>query len=211
MKFQCGKCDKYFKIDNINIVREDLNFKCNDCGNHFFINRHFAFSSSSKNSRIICDNCGKSINENNKVCDSCNLILNKTHEELRIDNKDYEPLEIKQNGDVYSDSGKILNKRNVLIPGLIITLILFIISAWYLASNNQKELTDSMLTSITNIIQKNKDHIETQVIIMKSGQTYYADKIEHDGIYLKITNKNGLISEVLEENILQISKAVIEE
>ena len=46
---------------------------------------------------------------------------------------------------------------------------------------------------------------------MKSGKTYYADKIEKNGIYLEITNKDGSTSRVLQSNILQIAKAVIDE
>lgn len=213
MKFQCGGCDKYFKIDNIHVIIEDLNFKCDNCGSDFFINRNLAFSSSSKSSRIICENCGKLINENSRVCDSCNLVLNKTHEELRIDNKDYEPLEINQNGNVYNkNSGKSLKNRSILISGPItIVLILSLASAWYVINNNQTELKNTVLKHLAGIMPKNKNHIETQVVILKSGKTYYADKIEHDGSYIKITNKNGLISEVLEKNVLQISKALIED
>ncbi len=58
---------------------------------------------------------------------------------------------------------------------------------------------------------QNASHIETQVVIMQSGQTYYADKVEKDDAYLRITNKDGTISKVLKSNVLQISKAVIEE
>ena len=211
MKFQCGECDKFYKIDNIHVIIEDLNFKCDNCGNNFFINRNLAFSSSSKNSRIICENCGKLINEISKVCDSCNLVLNKTHEELRIDNKDYVPLEINRNGNVYNkNSGKSLKKRSILISWLITILILSLTSVWYFINNNQKG-NNTVLKQLASIIPKNKNRIETQVVILKSGQTYYADKIEHDGSYIKITNKNGLISKVLETNVLQISKALIED
>lgn len=212
MKFQCGECDKCFKIDNIHIVKEDLNFRCDNCGNEFFINSNLAFSSSSKNSKIICENCGRLIHETNKKCDSCNLVLSKAHEDLRIDNKSYEALEINQKGNVYkANSGRRLKKGRLLMPGLIAILILSFPMAWYFINTNQKELNNTVLRQLVNIIPKNKNRIETQIVILKSGQTYYADKIEYEGLYIKIINKNGLINEVLKKNVLQISKAVIED
>jgi len=200
MKFQCGECDKYFTINNIQVADKDLDFQCDTCGNQFFINRNLSFSSSSKNSSMLCGNCGTLIPENNSVCDSCNLILNKSHEELRIDNKYYETLEIKNDGQVYNtNSGRKLSKRGMLIPGIVVAIILPVISAWYYTRNK------------TNEIMPTGTRIETQVVIMKSGQTYYADTIEKDGTYIEITSKNGVISKVLEKNVLQISKAIIED
>ena len=201
MKFQCGKCCKYFTINNSIVANKGLDFQCDNCDNHFYLNRNLVFSSSAKNSNIICGNCGKLIPEKNKVCGSCNLILNKTHEDLRIDNKYYELLEIKGNGNVYkTHSGKILSKRSVLFPGLLVVIILFVILTWYFTKTNNNK-----------ILSKETTRIETQVVIMKSGQTYYADKIEKDGAYIRITNKNGLTSEILEKDVLQISKAIIED
>jgi len=206
MKFQCGECDKYFTINNIHNANNDLEFKCDNCTNQFIINRNLVFSSSSKNSKIVCGNCGKLIPEENKACDSCNLILNKTHEELRIDNKDYELLEINANGDLYNvNSGKQLRNKKALIPVITICCVLLSIAlAWYLLKVNRVPIMNTAKS-------QNASHIETQVVIMQSGQTYYADKVEKDGAYLRITNKDGAISKVLKSNVLQISKAVIEE
>ena len=202
MKFQCGQCKKYFIINNIHTAKNDLEFQCDNCTNQFTINRNLAFSSSSKNSNLVCENCGKLIPETNKVCKFCNLILNKTHEELRIDNKDYEPLEINESGAVVSiHSGKRLSKNKILLPLIIFTVIVILIAfAGYF-----------FLPIINTVQSKNSDHIETQVVIMQSGKTYYAKKIEKDGVYLVITNKDGSLSRVLQSNIMQIAKAVIDE
>lgn len=168
MKFQCGKCGKYYIINNVIVANKDLDFQCDNCDDHFYLNRNSVFSSSSKNSNIICGNCGKLIPEQNKVCDLCNLILNTTHEELRIDNKYYELLEINKNGKVYkTHAGKILSKRSVLFPGLLVFMILSVILAWYFTKTNNNK-----------ILSKDITRIETQVVIMKPGQTYYADKID---------------------------------
>ncbi len=206
MKFQCGECEKNFIINNIHTAENELEFQCDNCTNKFTINRSLAFSSSNKNSKVFCGNCGKLIPEANKVCDSCNLILNKIHEELRIDNKEYEPLEIKENGYVCNtNSGKKLNIKKRLLPVIIAGIfVLFIaLGGYWFKTNN--------LLVVNATPSQKAARIETQIIIMKSGHTYYADKLEKDGGYLRITSKNGTISKILESNILQISKAVIEE
>ena len=202
MKFQCGECKKYFIINNIHTADNDLEFQCDNCTNQFTINRNLSFSSSSKNSKILCENCGKLIPEENRVCEFCNLILNKSHEELRIDNKDYESLEINANGDVYSiNSGKKLSKKKTLMTLITFTVIVISIA-----------LAVYIFLPIFNADQpQNSDRIETQIVIMQSGQTYYADKVEKDGNYLEITNKDGSTSKVLKSNVHQITKAVIEE
>lgn len=205
MKFQCGKCDKYFTINNTHTIDKDLEFRCDNCTNVFTIKRNLVFSSSSKNSKIICENCGKIISESHKSCNSCNLILNKAHEEWRIDNKHYESLEISENGSVCSSKyGKKLTKKNKLMPVTIAVVVTVITLAGYLLK------TDKLPTLNISMAQK-EARIETQVIIMKSGQTYYADKVEKDSVNLRITNKNGVISQIPISDVLQISTAVIDQ
>jgi ribosomal protein S27E len=205
MKFQCGQCDRFFAINNIHTIESDLEFYCDGCKNKFFINRNLVFSSSSKNSNILCRNCGKVMPEGVKVCDSCNLIMNKNHEELRIDNKEYTPLEITVKGKVYNiKSGKNIAKKKMFFPVLII--LIFVL----LSSLSFYYFKDDVSGIVNASIIQGKSRTEAQIVIMKSGQTYYADKIEKDGDYLKITNKNGAVTKVLKNNILQISKAVVE-
>ena len=136
----------------------------------------------------------------------CNLILSKTHEELRVENKDYESLEINSSGDVCSaNSGKELKKKKTMAPVIIAGFVVIIITvSGYLIKTER-------LPTINTAQSQDTVRIETQIIIMQSGQTYYADTVEEDGVYLKITHKNGSISKVLKSNVLQISKAVIEE
>ncbi len=204
MKFQCGECKKYFTINNSHNVNDELEFQCDKCSNKFTINRNLVFSSSSKNSNILCENCGKLIPESNKVCDSCNLILNKTHEELRIDNKYYESLSINGNGDVCSANTRIQIKNNKnLMPRILAVVVIILALVGYLIGTNNLPFINAA-PSLTTA------RIETQIILMQSGQTYYADEVKEDGVNLRITNKNGTISKVLKSDVLQISKAVIE-
>ncbi len=52
--------------------------------------------------------------------------------------------------------------------------------------------------------------VERQVVILQSGQTYYAESIEEEGEMLSITVANGASVTVPKKDILQISKAVID-
>jgi hypothetical protein len=56
-----------------------------------------------------------------------------------------------------------------------------------------------------------KTRTETQVIILRSGTALYADKVEHDGTKVRITEKNGKVLTVGEEELAYESKAVIED
>ena len=206
MKFQCGECQKYFTIKNIHSINNDLEFQCDNCANLFSINRNLVFSSSSNNSSIVCENCGKLIPETNHSCTSCNLILSKTHEELRIDNKYYESLEINEKGDVSNaDTAKKLKKKKSVMPAVVVVAtVLSTIIVGYLAKTDRLPFTE---------IAQSKDmpRIERQIIIMQSGQTYYATEVEENGLYLTITSENGQTTDILKSNVLQRTKAVIEE
>lgn len=212
MKFQCGKCDKFYKIDNNNVSKKDLRFKCEDCGNHFSIKRDLSFSSSSNNSKILCENCGNAVEEGSKSCSSCNFIFSKLHEELRIDNKYYELLEANKKGKVFNkNTGKNIGRRRTLLSSALVIIVLLSATTVYLLSNNPTVLNASSVSSMKNIILERKQITETQVVIMKSGTTYYAEKISANGNSMEITSKNGIVHNVLKTDILQITTATLED
>lgn len=212
MKFQCGECDKFYKIDNNNVSKKDLRFKCEDCGNYFSIKRDLSFSSSSNNSKILCENCGKAIEEGNKSCSSCNFIFSKLHEELRVDNKYYELLEANEKGKVFNkNTGKNIGRRRTLLSSALVIILLLSAATVYLLSNNPTTLNATSVSSIRNFLPEKRKITETQVVIMKSGATYYAETISKDGHQIKITNKNGITHNVLKSDVLQIATATIED
>lgn len=205
MKFQCGRCKKYFTINNIHSVTEDLEFQCDTCDNRFYITKNLMFSSSSQNSNILCDNCGTAIEEGDSVCTSCNLILNKGHENRRIDNKSYEALEVNKGGQLYNaNSGKRVTTKSIVLPITLAVLLLSVITGWYLTKTDNTPLADIHLPGTPT-------RTVTQIVIMQSGKTYYADQLEKNGIYLDITTKNGATERVLEKDVMQIAKATIED
>lgn len=204
MKFQCGECQKNYSINNIHTTGKDIEFQCDGCKNIFTINRNQVFSSSSKNSKVICENCGKLIPENCARCDSCNLILNKIHEELRIDNKAYETLQINENGDITSTlHAKKPGEKTRVIVSTITVLLVITISLFF--------LTKFDVASTLPLKQSAKSkQTETQIVILNSGQTYYADEVNSKGGYIEIKGKDGVVTKVLEKDVHQISKAIID-
>lgn len=212
MKFQCGKCEKNFSIDNISAARKDLKFKCSNCDNTFIISKDRGFSSSSNNSRIICDNCGKSFNENKNVCDSCNLDLKGAHRGLKVDNRDYEQLEIRENGHLYNTvSGANVTRVKVLIPVVIAVLLLSLTAALFLLKDIKHPYISAIRQSVSEILGEKKTRQVIHVVIMKSGQTYYAEQVEYKGSFVEITTRDGLDVEIPESSIMQISKAILED
>ncbi|MCI5146337.1 MAG: hypothetical protein D3923_12620 [Candidatus Electrothrix sp. AR3] len=210
MKFQCGKCSKNYLIDNTDTINKLLTLACTKCDNNFFIRENLSFYSSSGDSKIICENCGQLVEEKSKACPSCNLLLDKQHEEQRIDNKEYEKVVVQEGkAQQKKTAGKKGGKGGKLLFLLIVLLALG--GGFWFISQNQDKLQDSVLQPILDLIPKLSQKQETQVVLMKSGKTYYAEKIEHKGSSVLITTKNGLVITVDEKDILQIAKAVLEE
>jgi hypothetical protein len=212
MKFQCGKCGKCGKnyiVDNVHTIDKTLTLECTGCNNIFFIEANMAFSSASGDSKIICENCGQLINETIKVCPSCNLVLNKQHEALRIDNKQYEKIVV-HDGKPYQQYAGRKRGGKILIALLLVTVLAAGAGFWFL-STQQHKLKNTILEPVADMVPNLSGRTETQVVIMLSGQTYYAEKIEHDGPYVLITAKNGAVTKVSKKEILQIAEAVIEE
>ena len=214
MKFQCGKCEKMYTIDFLHVCLNDLSFKCDQCDNRFSIKKDLTLSSSSKKSKIICGNCGHFVDENISTCDVCNLIINRPHEDLKIDNYFYERYEVNDRGKIYNTkTGKIIGGRKIKLPALVaLVLICLLITAclFSLLSGNNNALKNKIPSLVKELLPGNQTRKEVKVVIMKSGQTYYAKKVKRDGLYLTLTNNNGMSTDVLEKDVLQISKAIIE-
>jgi len=214
MRFQCGKCEKMYKIDFAHVCLKDLSFKCEQCANKFLIKKDLTFSSTSRNSKIICENCGNFIDEEQQSCKSCNLIINKPHEDLKIDNYFYELYQVNEKGKLYDkNTGKIIGGGRLKTPAIfacfLISLI-FAISLFYFFSDNTTALNNPISSALEALLPDNETRKETQVVLMKSGKTYYVKKVEKDGLYLKLINNNGTRIDVPEKDVLQISKAIIE-
>jgi hypothetical protein len=214
MKFQCGKCEKMYKIDFLHVCLNDLSFKCQQCDNRFSIKKDLTFSSSCKNSKIVCENCGNFIDENTKSCESCNLIINKPHEDLKIDNYFYELYEVNKKGKIYNkNTGKIIGSRKINMPAILACLVISIlisVSVFYFLQKKNNVLNSQMSNLFKELLPGKAGRKDVQVVIMKSGRTYYVKKIEKDGPFLNLTNNNETRAVVLEKDVLQISKAAIE-
>lgn len=209
MKFQCGKCDKNYLIDNAHKIEKKLTLSCSKCDNKFVILENMSFSSVSGDSKIICANCGQLVNEKVKVCPSCGLVLNKQGEALRIDNKEYETLVVDE-GKIVQENGGGKGRKGTLLVGIIISILLLCGAVWFI-DKNRNNLKDTFLKPVIDILPHFSSKTETQVVIMRSGKTYYATAAEHDGTELHITTRDGENITVAKKDIMQIAKAVIEE
>ena len=210
MKFQCGKCGKLFKIDNPEEAGGDLTFYCDNCDNKFLLIKNSVFSSASKNSKIVCANCGKFLPENYRVCDSCNLRINRNLSELKIDNNYYESLEVSGDGLVCDMSGKNLGNRRKIIPAIIVVTLSSLVLSYLFLSHNQENMNDTSQSYNPITDPRNHKQKETKVVIMKSGKTYYANQLEFTGDYVNITSENGANNRLLGKDILQITTATVE-
>jgi hypothetical protein len=209
MKFQCGKCEKNYIVDNAHTIDKTLTLECTDCDNNFFIQKNFSFSSASGNSKIICENCGQLVNEKSKVCPTCSLVLNKQREAERIDNKVYEKVVV-HDGQLYQQHTGGKKGKKILIPALLVSILLSGGGFWFL-STHQHELKNTLLEPVADILPNLSGRTETQVVIMRSGRTYYGKKIEREGGFARITTKNGAVVKVAEKDILEIAIAVMED
>ena len=212
MKFQCGKCSKNYLVDNTDTIDKVLSLACTNCDNKFFIRENLSFYSASGDSKIICENCAQLVEEKSKACPSCNLLLDKQHEEQRIDNKEYEKVVVQEGkAQQQKTTGK---KKGGKVGKFMFVLILIMALAgggyWFI-SNNPDILKSEALQPLVNLLPQLGGKTETQVVLMQSGQTYYAKKIEEDGSSRRITTKNGIVVTVEESDILQIAKAVVED
>lgn len=199
MKFQCETCGKYYLIENAEDISRKQTLRCIECGNLFFLQKDLAFSSASRNSKLVCGRCGSLVDEEGGVCTTCNPALNSLREELRIDSKDYEFFVVR-NGRLRPKRGKRGRGRAALLAGASVVLVAA--AAFFLLPGGKS----AVLKLVGHV-----NRTEIQVVIMRSGQTYYAGKIEREGASVKIVEKNGIVVTVDEKDVLQIAKAVLEE
>ncbi|MCI5209573.1 MAG: hypothetical protein D3910_12465, partial [Candidatus Electrothrix sp. ATG2] len=100
--------------------------------------------------------------------------------------------------------------RKKRILAVLVLLVLVGGVFWFL-STRQDTVKGTFLEPIAEKMPNLSGRVETQVIIMMNGDTYYAEKVEKDGAIVRITTKNGAVVEVAEKNVLDITTAVIED
>lgn len=211
MRFSCGQCGKHYRIEESNIPAEGLESPCRGCDNQFLISANTSLTSTGGNSRIICDNCRELVVEGEKICPHCNLLLTTAHEELRIDNNYYESLdphipspdneEIEQQQDGRSKHKMLLGVVSCMF---VVACAVFLFMKVIMKGDVE---TAGTINSLSPVSPKT---VETNVMVLKSGETYYVDRIEKSGKTLHLTHMSGAENTVEEEEVLMITKGVIE-
>jgi DNA-directed RNA polymerase subunit RPC12/RpoP len=202
MKFQCGQCGQYHLIEDAEQISGKQTLRCTTCGNLFFLQKGLSFSSSSRNSKMVCGRCGSLFKEGSD-CADCNPALNKLREEFLIDNKDYNFFSVRR-GRIRPKRDRRGNRTILLVGTAVLTLA--VATFFLLSAKKRDELHRTVLKPLGI-----GERTETQVVIMRSGRTYYAMKIEREGPFLKIVDRDGLVVTAEEKDVLQIAKAVVEE
>jgi predicted Zn finger-like uncharacterized protein len=213
MKFQCGQCDKYYRLDDSKIPDKGIQIKCANCENRFAIRGDLRFRSESNDSKIQCSNCGKFLPESFTECDQCNLKLFKLKDELRIDNKYYEDLDIDDNGTVADGEEPPKKKRKAAVIcsiGLVFIVAGVLGYTQYGHMLGDGGIEQSAISSVKKLITKEPDPIKKKIVILKSGQTLYADQVVKDGNYYRVTGSNGMQTDVNESDVLQIADAKVD-
>ncbi len=205
MKFQCGTCGKYYLIENAEEISSRQMLRCVECGNVFALHKNLAFSSSSRNSKLICKRCGSLIDEAGGACPVCNPALKSLREEFIIDNREYEFFEVRKGKVRPKGRAGRRNKAALLARSAFLVIVFAALAAALLPGGRRDALKTAVLKPL-GIASRT----ETQVVVMRSGQTYYAEQVEHLGGTAKITEKSGGVVTVAEKDIVQIAKAVTE-
>lgn len=203
MRFQCGMCGKYYLIEHADQISSQQKLRCPDCGNIFVLQKDLTFSSSSGNSKRICEQCDSLVHEESDACLSCIPALKRLPEECRLDNRSYTSFVVRR-GKIRPKYGKRKVGKAVLLAG--ISLLAVALLVLILPGSKRDALKRAVLKPLGI-----KSKTETQVIILRSGMALYADKVEHEGKKVRITEKNGRVLTVGEEDLAYVSKAVIED
>jgi hypothetical protein len=204
MKIRCGTCEACHLIEGTENLRKKRSLKCVECGNLFVLQPDQTFCSSSRNSQRICDCCGQFVAEADKVCSCGGTAADKDlREELRIDNKKYYFFVVRK--------GKIQpvgKKVNWFGRGLLLAGAIALAAGLIIVRQMPPDKRDALRNAVLKALHL-PSRTETKVVILHSGQVYYAEKIEQQGAELKITAKDGRVVQLREEDVQQISTAVI--
>ncbi|CAK8711141.1 hypothetical protein GCAAIG_00395 [Candidatus Electronema halotolerans] len=206
MKFRCGTCGACYLIEGTEKLRKKRSLKCVECGNRFVLQPDQTFYSSSRNSQRICDCCGQFVAEADTICSCGGKAADKDlREELRIDNKEYYFFVVRKGR--IQPTGKKVNwfGRGLLLAG-VIALTAGLIIILHMPGEKRAALKNAILKPLHL-----PSRTETKVVILHSGQVYYAETIEQQGAEVKITAKDGRVVLVRKKDIQQVSTAVIDD
>ena len=214
MKFKCGECGKLYRLKDENIPLDGITIGCKECSNEFTITANNALISSSRNTQIICENCNHHVDEALKQCPKCNLILNKAHEELRIDNNYYEslnekPAEENVEENIELHERKVTKNKVPVVVASAIFFILILCGVTFLSTTTDY-LSPAISEPIRKIFATDPQSIETEIVILKNGETYYVKEITRDGDFLELLHLSGSKNRVKKQDVLSISKAKID-
>lgn len=204
MKWRCGGCGTCYLIEGIEKLRKKQSLRCVQCGTVFLIQPDQSFSSSGRNSQRICDCCGQFVDEAEAAC-SCGGTAEESsvREAGRIDNKAYQFFVVRR-GRIQPKCSKVnWFGRGLLLVGAI-ALAAGLIIVLLMPGGKRDALKNAILKPLHL-----SSRTETKVVILHSGQVYYAEKVELQGAEMKITAKDGRIIQVRQKDVQQISTAVI--
>ena len=206
MKLRCGSCGAYYLIEGTDSLRKKRSLKCVECGILFVLQPDQTFYSSSRNSQRICNCCGQFVAEAAKVCSCGGTAADKDlREEQRIDNKEYYFFVVRK-GRIQSTRKKVnWFGRGLLLAG-VIALVAGLIIILLMPGGKRDALKNAILKPLHL-----PSRTETKVVILHSGQVYYAETMEQQGAEVKITTKDGRVIQVRKKDIQQVNTAVIDD
>ena len=205
MRFQCGTCDQYYLLENAEQISPRQMLRCIGCGNVFVFQKNLSFSSSSRNSKRICDGCVSLLDEAQGACPTCRQSSASVQEIDVIDNRDYAFFLVRK-GRIRPKGRSSRKGRIALLVGAV--LVVSVAAALVLLLPGGKR--DAMKTALLKPLGITS-RTETFVVILRSGTVIYAEKIEHQGTKLKITEKNGRVVILDEQEVASTAKATLEE
>ena len=209
MRIQCGKCNKLYNINGDSIPEKGASFKCKSCGNKLTVNANKTLTSASGNSKIACSNCGQLLHEDIRTCDKCDFKVNRVREDLRIDNKYYERLDMNEKGKIGPPKPKRTRKVLAFCSVGVVCMTATALGYYYYS-----EGVDIPGFKFHSVIEKqNKSEVvpesKTKLVILKNGNTLNAQEVKKDGLYYFVKGDNGMVMEIKVDDVLQISEVVV--
>ncbi|WP_028579933.1 hypothetical protein [Desulfogranum japonicum] len=125
---------------------------------------------------------------------------------LPIDNREYELLEVRENGKLYNkETGKLLTRNKVKVAILLVLCCLVAFGIYfYFNSTKGKE-------QVQSVLHKTLHTKKAYVIILRNGDAFVAAHYEEKGSSLFFVDKDNQMHEVPQTDIMQIREAVMED